>query len=232
MRNAKNKNYSVGKASTVAGICLLLVIVLTAYANFGVIRHLEAGSDTPYNFSNSIGSVRIAIVCLLVVAVLNIIVALALYRVLAPVHKSLSKLATLFRLLSAGVFIIALTQLLQISIARGGARYIDYVQSSYGGDYITSIQNNVDAFHIIRKAGLILLGLHLLLIGCLAYRATYIPRVVGVLLAAVGLGYFVGSLVALHGPDYSTAITGVAFIGEAVFIFWLLLKGRRLKAVG
>ncbi len=232
MKDSKNKNYSISTASMVAGVGLLLMAILAAYANFGVLKHLESGSDTPYNFSNSIGSVRIAIVCFLLVAVLDIIVALALYRVLTPVHKSLSRLAALSRLLYAGVFIVAVTQLIRVSMARGGDAYATYFRSDFAGNYITNIENNINAFHMIWSAGLILLGVHLLLIGYLAYKASYMPKFLGILLAFAGLSYLVDGLGALYIMDYSTNLARVAFIGEVTLIFWLLVKGRNLKVSG
>ncbi|MFJ2239319.1 DUF4386 family protein [Streptomyces sp. NPDC087859] len=45
----------------------------------------------------------------------------------------------------------------------------------------------------IWNAGLIFFGIHLLL-GLLAFRSDYVPRVLGVLLALAGLGYLVDSL--------------------------------------
>jgi hypothetical protein len=47
----------------------------------------------------------------------------------------------------------------------------------------------ITRFNDVWSAGLVLFGLHLLLIGYLAYRSTFVPRILGVLLAIAGLGY-------------------------------------------
>lgn len=228
MKKSKNKN-TIGKASLVAGIGLLLMAVLAGYANFGILKRLEVGGDAPYNFANSIGSVRVAVVCFLLVAILDVIVALALYRVLAPASKFLSKLAALFRLLYAGVFIVAVTQLIQISIARGGTAYANYVRSGYNTNFIRNIESNINAFHMIWDAALILFGLHLLLVGYLAYRVNYMPKLLGLLVAIAGLGYLADSFGARYISGYSVKVASVTFIGEVVLMLWLLVKGSRLK---
>lgn len=235
MTKTRDKNHSIRKASIIAGASLLLMTILAAYANFGVLERLTVSGDTAntaYNFSNSIGSVRVAILCFLLVVVIDVIVALALYRVLAPVHKGISKLAALFRLLYAGVFVAAITQLIQISQARGGEAYANYIQDNYSGNYIMNIENNFNAFHVIWSVGLILFGIHLLLIGYLAYKASYMPKFLGILLAIAGLGYLIDSLGYLYISNYNANIAGITFIGEAILIFWLLIKGRRVKVQG
>lgn len=229
MKNYKNKSYTIGTASLVAGICLLVVTLLTAYANFGVIGSLAKDSDAAYNFSNSIGSVRIAIISLLLVAVLEGVIALSLYKVLAPVSKGLSGLAALFRLLYAGACFVAVVPLIRISLARGGDAYAKYVQSGYDGDYIVNIEKNIDAFHIISDATFFLLGAHLLLIGCLAYRAHYIPKPLGILLAIAGAGCLVASIADIYALRGVVGIASFVFVGEIALTSWLLAKGRHFE---
>ncbi|MFI7452605.1 DUF4386 family protein [Nonomuraea sp. NPDC049714] len=66
-------------------------------------------------------------------------------------------------------------------------------------------------------------GLHLLLLGYLAYRWA---RVVGVLLGIAGLGYLVDSFGAVLGHTPDAAV--FTFVGEVVLMLWLLVKGRNI----
>jgi Domain of unknown function (DUF4386) len=68
--------------------------------------------------------------------------------------------------------------------------------------------------------------LHLVLIGYLAWKSGYVPRVLGVLLVIAGGGYLVGSSSALLVPGNSVNVAAFTFIGEALFMLWLLVKGR------
>ena len=49
----------------------------------------------------------------------------------------------------------------------------------------------VNAYDTIWHVGLILFGVHLLLIGALAYRSGYMPKIFGILLVIAGAGYLV-----------------------------------------
>jgi hypothetical protein len=90
----------------------------------------------------------------------------------------------------------------------------------------------INTFTDIWDGGLVLFGLYLLAIACLAYRSGYIPRLIGVLLAIAGLGYLVDSfgrvLSGGSGPDVS-AFTGIA---EFLFALWLVICGRRITLSG
>ena len=50
----------------------------------------------------------------------------------------------------------------------------------------------------------------------------------GLLLIISSLGYFVDALGTLLNPNYSLALSTYTFIGEVAFIFWLLIRGRKL----
>jgi len=71
-------------------------------------------------------------------------------------------------------------------------------------------------------------GVHLLLLGFLAFRSGYVPRVLGALLALAGLGYLVDSLGAFLSSGYSTEVAVFTGVGELVLMIWLLTKGRNI----
>ena len=83
----------------------------------------------------------------------------------------------------------------------------------------------IAAFKNIWDAGLILFGVHLLIIGYLAVRSGYVPRLLGGLLVLGGFGYVFDSFAAVLGS--SIEISVVTFIGELVLAFWLVIRGRR-----
>ena len=55
------------------------------------------------------------------------------------------------------------------------------------------------------------------------------PRALGVLLAIAGVGYVVDTFAELLTADYSINISAVTFIGEALFLLWLLVIGRTIE---
>ena len=85
----------------------------------------------------------------------------------------------------------------------------------------------IDAYNTIWHVGLILFGIHLLLIGYLAYRSGFMAKVFGILLVVAGLGYLADGFVLVLVPGPSVNIGRFTFVGEVAFIFWLLIKGSR-----
>lgn len=84
------------KAARVAGFGYLIIAILAIFANFFVLENLIVPGDaaaTADNISASEGLFRIGIASLLIVVVLDVVVAVALYIVLKPVNTSLALLA-------------------------------------------------------------------------------------------------------------------------------------------
>jgi len=189
--------------------------VLAVFGNFVAIQSLVTPGDaakTAIDISNSEALFRWGVASLIVIAVLDIIVAGALLRLFEPVNRSVSITAAWFRVAYAAVYLVAVIQLV---MALGLL-----------GDPNQALRA-IDAYDTIWLVGLILFGVHLLLIGYLAYRSGFMARVFGVLLVVAGLGYIADGFVAVLVPGPSISIGQFTFIGEAALIFWLLIKGTR-----
>jgi len=90
-------------------------------------------------------------------------------------------------------------------------------------DVLTQIQQYDD----IWSFGLGLFGIHLLLIGWLAFRSGFVPRFIGVLVLIAGAGYLVDSFGGLLSATYTFELASFTFIGEVVLMIWLLLFAAR-----
>jgi hypothetical protein len=73
--------------------------------------------------------------------------------------------------------------------------------------------------------GLILFGIHLVLVGFLIVRSGYIPWWLGVILIVNGLGWVSDSVQPYLYPDANTGFVFVTFFGELIFMLWLLIRG-------
>jgi hypothetical protein len=148
------------------------------------------------------------------VAVLDVIVALALLKIFSPVSRRLSRLAAGLRIVYAGVFAVAIYQLVGVLHVLGSAN-----QALQG----------VSAFNNIWNGGLMLFGLHLLILGYMAYKSGYVPKWLGILIALAGFGYLFDSVASVLSLGLTTKIASLTFIGEVALILWLLINGRRVK---
>ena len=86
------------------------------------------------------------------------------------------------------------------------------------------------AFNDIWYVGQFLFGLHLLLLGYLAYRSGYIPRVLGALLVIAGLGYATDSFGAVLSQTSWTDISSFTFLGEFLLALWLVIRARGIAS--
>jgi len=90
-----SKDISVSNSAIIAGIGLLVMAIIAPIANFSILHRLVIPDDaarTVANIAASEGQFRFSIFLLLLVAILDIIVAWALYVFLKPVNRSLSLL--------------------------------------------------------------------------------------------------------------------------------------------
>jgi hypothetical protein len=86
----------------------------------------------------------------------------------------------------------------------------------------------IAAFNDIWYVGQALFGAHLLLIGYLAYRSGYIPKVLGALLVISGAGYAIDSLGAVLSQSPWTDVSSFTFLGEFLLALWLVIRARRI----
>lgn len=222
-------DWSMGSASRIAGVAILLISVLAGVANFVAVEGLVTQGDaaqTAQDVMASEGLFRLGIVTLFLVVGLDVVVAWALYRVFSPVSRAVSLLAAGFRLVYAGVFLVAISQLVSAVHLLG----TDPSLSAFTPAQLQAqALSGINAYTDVWTAGLVLFGIHLLLVGYLAYRSGYVPRFLGVLLAVAGLGYGLDSVATVLSDGAWTDVSAVTFIGEFALALWLVVRGRRLS---
>ncbi len=202
-------------AGLTAGLALAAMALIAPFAVFGAVGAMITPGNatrTVQDIAGSDGLFRLGIAGLILVVILDVVAAAALYRLFEPVDRTVSIMAAWFRLGYAAVYLVAIIQLV---LALGRLGVPDQAMQA------------VEAYHLIWHLGLILFGVHLLLIGYLGYRSRYLPRIFGVLLVIAGLGYLADGFGAVLVPGYSISIGAFTFVGEVALIFWLLIKGRR-----
>jgi hypothetical protein len=105
------------------------------------------------------------------------------------------------------------------------------MRTVYAGVFLVAIGQlwamRITTFDDIWHAGLFLFGLHLLLIGYLAFRSGYLPRAIGVLLAVAGLGYAIDTVGRMLTTGPWTDMSSFTFVGEFLLALWLVTRGRQ-----
>ncbi len=215
------------KVALTAAISLLVLALLAPFALFGVLQTLVVPTDAAATVENIIapeGLFRIGIAAFLIVIMLDIVVAGALYVLLRPVNRTLALLTAWLRLAFAAVFASALVNLLDVAQLLGGADGAALQPAQLQGQVMASIASFDNGWDM----SLAIFGLHLLGLGYLLFRSADFPRFLGVLVAIAGGGYLVDSFGMILVPGYALTISTFTFVGEAlliVWLFWRAIKG-------
>jgi hypothetical protein len=230
-----NKTLSAGNdiqvstSAIIAGLGLLVMAVIAPIANFSILHRLVVPDDAGKTFANitaSEGQFRLGIILFLATAILDIIVAWALYVFLKHVNMSVSLLTAWFRIIYAAMLLIASYYLLNVLQFESGAGYI----SAFEPDQLrTQVMLSLSNFTLGWNFALTIFGIHLLLLGYLLFRAGYMKKILGILVLISGLGYMADGIGKVLTSNYTIAISGFTFIGEVVLIFWLLIAGHKIK---
>lgn len=220
---------SINSSAIIAGIGILLMGILAPIANFSILQGLIVPEDAAKTFSNiaaSEGLFRLGISLFLIVAVLDIVVAWALYVFLKPINNSLSLLTAWFRVVYATMLGVVLVYLINILQLVNGAEYLATLDTN---QLQTLVMLSVRNFTLSWEFSLIVFGFHLLLLGYLILKAGYMRKILGILIIVAALGYLIDGFGKLLSADYTVSISMFTFIGEVILIFWLLIKGRKIE---
>lgn len=216
------------RAGLTAGVALLLLAALAAVGLLVAVEGLVSRGDaarTAEDIAASATRFRLGVAALYLVVVLDVVAAWALYRFFAPVDLWLSRLSAWLRLAYSGVFLVAIAQLAGVPdlLTDPDLREVIGAQQLQG-----QVMMRLESFDDIWMAGLLLFGAHLALLGLLAYRSGYVPRVIGVLLVVAGAGYASDTItsVLLENP---VAISAATALGELVLAVWLVLRAGRVE---
>lgn len=217
------------KAALIAGLAVLIMALTVPFVESYIFPKLidyKNAAQTTTNISNNSTLFSTAIFIHFTTVICDIVSAWALYIFLKPVNKNLSLLVALFRLVNTAFTIAALINLVQI---------VSLLKASENFNYIPSEQVNEQVLFYLRTFNLqwrfmlVFFGIYMILLGYLVFNSGYIPKIMGVCLVITGLGYLIDDLKYFFYPNMDTGFLWFTYFGELIFMFWLLLKGSRIR---
>ncbi|WP_445475226.1 DUF4386 domain-containing protein [Methanococcoides methylutens] len=216
------------EAAIVAGFGLMVMTIFALFAHVFALPGLIVpgnATETANNITANELLFRMAICSFMIVVVLDVLVAWALYVLLKPVNKSLSLLMAWFRLVYATILTFSLVFLVIVLLLLSGADYLTVFETD---QLHAQVMLYLNAFSDGWAVGLVFFGLHLALLGYLVLKSDYIPGILGVLLIVAGLSYLIDNLGKFLFPNFEVELSLVLGWGELLFMFWLLLKGGKI----
>jgi len=221
---------SARSAARIAGVGLLLMAAIAVLGTVGTQSPIVVGdaAQTADNVLNGEFLFRAGVAGWLVIAILDVVVALALYVVFRPVNRSLSMLAAWFRLVYAAIFVASIANLLLAVQLLVDEAYTVLETAQLNAQAMLAL----DAFKNGWALGLVLFGISLGLLGYLIYVSGFAPKLLGILLLIASVSYVVANLGKVMLPEYGATLdavsAGPAAIGELALAAWLLVRAGRL----
>ena len=207
---------------------LWLIVIVASMVPFFIRSSMYVRGDAVATATNILASeslFRFAFVAELVAGLCYIGVTALLFGLLKPVSASVSMLAAFFGL--GGVAIGAATSMNYLAslIPLGGDSFLKaFTTSQLQAQALMSIRLAAQGFSL----SMVFFGCHCVLMGCLIAQSSFLPRILGVLLAIGGSTYIISSFISFMSPalaNLSLYIMPAALVGEGSLTVWLLLKG-------
>lgn len=218
----------------VAGALYLVIIVFGLFAEVVVrSRLIESGNAaaTAANIVESEWLFRMGFAADLIVFLADVALAVILYRLFAPLGRTMSTLAAAFRLTQTAIIGLNLLNMFAALLIVRDATYLDGFEAEQSQALALQLLDMHKYGYIL---GLTFFGVSTLIIGYLAHLSGLMPKALGVFLVLAGAGYLADSFMFFLVPDYdgsiSPAVLAPALVGEVWFCVWLLIKGHKMIA--
>jgi len=211
----------------IAGVLYLIVFVTAGFAEGFVRNRLVVSGDGAATAAHILAHeslYRLGGAADLVNLVCDTALALIFYELLKPVSRSLSLLAAFFRLMHVAIMATAtlnhFAPLVFLEDARGLS---SLTAAQLQAEVLVSLRLHTLGYHIC----LVFFGFACLLLGYLIFKSTFLPRILGVLLAIAGLCYLANSFANFLSLPYDLFpfVAAAGLIGEGSLTVWLLVKG-------
>jgi Domain of unknown function (DUF4386) len=212
----------------IAGVFYLITIIMGVFAELFVRGALVVGDDAVATATNILAHeplYRLGLAADLIMLACYIVVTLLFYDLFKPVGRSLSLLAALFSLV--GIAVLAVNSLNHFAplVFLGGAHYLSAFETTQLQSLaLMSLKMHTRGYTI---SG-VFFGIYMLLLGYLIFRAGFLPRILGVLMAVGGLSYLTNSFASFLLPKLVARLPDIGMLGgiaELVLCLWLMAMG-------
>lgn len=215
-----------------AGGFYLIIIVLGIWSEVFVRSSLIVPGDaaqTATNIMASEGLFRLSFTADSIMAFSDVALAVLLYILLRPVSPILALMAMVFRLIQTAIIgLNLLNHYAALLILNGKEQLAALTGEQLNALVLLSLDIHGHGYDL----GLLFFGINSLLVGYLVFKANYLPRALGVLMAVAGLVYLTGSYLLFLAPALADAFSPaylVPLVAEASFCLWLLVRGVNLS---
>jgi hypothetical protein len=215
-----------------AGFFWLMTILTGMFAFLTGGRLIVAGdaATTATNIMANESLYRLSFAANIVATACYLAVTLLIYVLLKPVNRNISLLGAFFSLTGCAVGAVSCLAYFAPLNFLGGAKYL----SVFSVEQLQALALTFGTLSLqVNDMGLVFFGLHVLTVGYLIRRSTFLPRILGALLIVTGVCYLTNSFANfLSLPFKAYLLPFVAaggLLGEGSVTVWLLVKGVNVQ---
>jgi hypothetical protein len=207
----------------ITGAVYLLYFLTAIFAAF-FMKGLVVSGDAATTANNILAHLplfRLGLATSLIATACYVAVTALFYDLFKPVNTSVSLLAAFFSLVGCAIQAFGYLLYLAPLVILGGAPYLSvFTLQQLQALALVLLNLGAQTSNIY----LVFFGFYCLLLGCLVFKSTFLPRFLGVLLVLAGLGWltFLSPPFANHLSPY---VLVFGFLAEASLMLWLLVIG-------
>ncbi len=215
-----------------AGFFWLMTIITGMFSFIAGGRFIVAGdaATTAANIIDHELLFRLAFISNLLATACYLAVTLLVYQLLKPVNRTVAAFVVLFSLMGCSAGLISGLLFLAPLDFLSGASYL----STFTVAQLQSLTLTVLTLSLrLNDIGMVFFGLHVLSIGYLIRKSTFLPKVLGTLLFVAGACYLTSTFANFLALPFRTyllpfvALGGL--LGEGSLTGWLLVKGVNVE---
>ncbi len=217
----------------ISGIAYVMIFLGGFYANFAVLEGLVDFTNpakTMLNLSQNHAQYGYGLLAFVLMLLFDLLLVWTLFEFTKSVSRKYSYLASLFRLLHASLFSIALFKLWKI--------YFLNLPSRNSIPSQQDVMQLLSEFDFLWTLGLLFFGIHLAILAYLLIKSDGFPRLIASFIMLAALGYLIDTTAKLAYPNYfkyqlffENLVVFAGVIGELSFTIWLLYSGFNKKKI-
>ena len=214
----------------IAGLLYLLLVISGTFAHLYVRASIYEPGNASATLENILASstlFRVGIVADIFMATVFVLLGVVLYVLLKDVDSKAATTLVVFVSVGAGMILANLIFHVAAWLVATDASYAGTLSAEDGESLVLLLMNMHHYGYAI--AG-IFFGLWLLPMGFLAYKSSYFPNLLGILLMVAGASWIVDTLVTFAAPEAGEVVHFIITLptfAEFALLLYLLIVGVR-----
>lgn len=234
--NLNNRRLSTRTHAITTGLSLLVMTIAAIFSYGYVLTSLVSKSDnlqTVSNIQSSSVLFFLGVAGWIIIIATDTIVSFSLYGYFSQAEETLSKIAAGIRIAYTFILSVGVYFLYQAgrSIVNSPALETGSTTSN-----LSSLTRGISSFESIWSFGLIIFGLHLVVLAFTSLKSKGFPKLISYLLLIAGISYT--SIHFMHSflpslDSYTSLMEGILSVpmtlAELSLAIWMLVKGGKIK---